>query len=179
MKGHYAPGSVVLDAGCGEGRNLHWFLQAGLPVFGTDINVAAISHLRSQYPHLPPDRFRAEPVEAMSFAGETFDHVVSSAVLHFAENKDHFFAMLRDMLRVLRPGGSLFIRMASDIGIEEKVQPLGNGVFALPDGRTRFLLTRSLLQQVLQQWEVTLLEPFKTVNVADMRCMSTLVLQLQ
>ncbi len=85
--------------------------------------------------------------------------------------------MLDEMYRVLKPGGSLFIRMASDIGIEDKVQCIGENVYKIPDGSTRFLLTRDLLNQTLRRYSFTFLEDFKTVNVNDIRCMSTLVLQ--
>jgi tellurite methyltransferase len=81
------------------------------------------------------------------------------------------------MVRVLKPGGSLFIRMTSDIGIENKVKVINDGVYLIPDGSTRFLLTKSLLASIFQQYPLSFIEPFKTVNVDDMRCMSTLVLQ--
>lgn len=175
MKGRYLPGERILDAGCGGGRNLSWFLAEGFRVYGTDSSAAAIEALRTGL-GLPGKRWRVEAVEALSFPDRYFDHVISSAVLHFAADTDHFFAMMGQMVRVLRPGGSLFVRMASDIGIEQGVVPAGSGVYLLPDGSTRFLLTRALLQQVLTQYPVALLEPFKTVNVADLRSMATLVL---
>ena len=81
------------------------------------------------------------------------------------------------MYRVLKPGGNLFIRMTSDIGIENRVRALEEGVYLIPDGSTRFLLTRSLLGQVMKKYSFSFLEDFKTVNVNDIRCMSTLVLQ--
>ncbi len=43
---------------------------------------------------------------------------MASAVLHFARDAAHFEAMLRQMWRVLRPGGLFFARLASTIGIE-------------------------------------------------------------
>jgi hypothetical protein len=85
--------------------------------------------------------------------------------------------MWQEMVRILKPGGSLFIRMASDIGIENRVKPAGSGVYLLPDGSFRFLLTRDLLTSLLDIFPLGFLEPFKTTNVDDQRCMSTLVLQ--
>ena len=81
-----------------------------------------------------------------------------------------------EMVRVLKPSGSLFIRMTADIGIEDKVQPVGNGVYTIPDGSRRFLLTRTLLADTMRKNRLSFLEPLKTVNVNDIRCMSTLVL---
>jgi len=177
MKGRYKAGDVLLDAGCGRGRNLHWFLRNHFDIYGIDTNPAAIDDLTRQNPVLPAGRFRVNAVEQTSFEPGFFDGIISSAVLHFATSTDHFFKMIGEMSRVLKSGGTLFIRMASDIGIEGRVQPVGDGVFLIPDGSTRFLLTRTLLGRVVNQYAFSLLEPLKTVNVADARCMTTLMLQ--
>jgi tellurite methyltransferase len=177
MKGRYPAGVVLLDAGCGSGRNLHWFLRNGFEIYGIDADTGVIQELIRQNPSLPLERFRVNAVEDLSFKKHFFDGIISSAVLHFAKNTDHFFLMMDEMYRVLKPGGNLFIRMTSDIGIENRVQSLGNGVYLIPDGSRRFLLTRSLLDQVMKRYSFSFLEDFKTVNVHDIRCMSTLVLQ--
>ena len=104
------------------------------------------------------------------------NHVINSAVLHFAESTEQFLKMFAELVRVLKPEGSLLIRMTSDVGIEKSVVPLGNGVYSLPDETTRFLLTRELLRELLMTFPVRLLEPFKTTNASDIRAMSTLVL---
>ena len=146
-----------------------------MTIYGVDQNENAIDDLRRRHPQWA-ERFRHAPVEQLPFDDNSFHHIISSAVLHFARNIAHFHAMLAEMVRVLQPNGSLFIRMTSDIGIEEKVSPVGEGVYQLPDGSTRFLLTRPLLAEVMQKYRLAYLEPLKTVNVNDIRCMSTLVL---
>jgi tellurite methyltransferase len=177
MKGRYRQTDKILDAGCGPGRNLHWFLKEGREIYGIDQDTTSIDELKMANTLLPADRFQSCPVEHLPFKNNFFDHIISSAVLHFADSVSKFNAMLAEMIRVLKPGGSLFIRMTSDIGIESKVRPVNDGVYILPDGSTRFLLTRSLLTHILQQYPLSFIEPFKTVNVDDMRCMSTLVFQ--
>jgi SAM-dependent methyltransferase len=177
MKCRYIQGDVLLDAGCGTGRNLHWFLQNNFEIYAIDTDPAVIQYLTQENKNLPPGRFRINAVEHISFDTNFFDGIISSAVLHFAKNKLHFFEMMDEMYRVLKPGGTLFIRMASDIGIEDRVQPLKDQVFLLPDGSSRFLLTRSLLEQLWSRYSFAYLEDFKTVNVNDIRCMSTLMLQ--
>ena len=176
MKGRYKKGELILDSGCGTGRNLHWFLNNGFDIYGIDSNPLIINGILQKNKTLTPGRFQISAAEATPFSDDFFDHIISSAVLHFAKNTGHFFAMMNEMIRVLKPGGSLFIRMTSDIGIEAKVKPIGEGVYLIPDGSSRFLLTRSLLSQLIDQNPVSLLEEFKTVNVNDIRCMSTLVL---
>lgn len=176
MKGRYSKDDTILDAGCGGGRNLHWFLLNKMNVYATDVVPQTIPGLPGKDPRFPYERFITCPVEDMPFKDGFFDHIISSAVLHFAKTTVHFFSMLSEMLRVLKAGGTLFIRMTSDIGIETKVRPLGEGVYSIPDGSRRFLLTRSLLKEIFEHYPVRFLEEFRTVNVNDVRCMSTLVL---
>jgi ubiquinone/menaquinone biosynthesis C-methylase UbiE len=175
MKNRYRTDDTILDAGCGAGRNLHWFLRNNITIYGVDQNEQAISDLQSRYPLLAAERFRQSSVEKLPFEDNYFNHIISSAVLHFAKNTTQFHRMISEMTRVLRPDGSLFIRMTSDIGIEDKVQPVGDGVYNIPDGSVRFLLTRPLLADMLQNNKLSFLEPLKTVNVNDIRCMCTLV----
>lgn len=176
MKDRYVHGNKILDAGCGGDRNMHWFIQNNFDIYGTDWSEAAILNLKKEYPNLPAENLQVCLVEKMPFANDYFDHVISSAVLHFAKNDAHFKEMLGEMLRVLKPGGSIFIRMTSDIGIEDKVKLLSNGNHQIPDGSMRFLLTKSLLAACMQEFNLSFLEPLKTVNVNDLRCMSTLML---
>jgi ubiquinone/menaquinone biosynthesis C-methylase UbiE len=177
LKGRFKTGDIILDAGCGGGRNLSWFLHNQFEVYGVDTNVETINELtRKTLPNVT-SHFMVSAVEKMPFADQAFDVIISSAVLHFANNIAHFFSMINEIIRVLKEDGILFIRMASDIGIEKKVVALGDGIYNIPDGSTRFLLTRSILQELLQTLPVKMIEDFKTVNVNDVRCMSTLVMQ--
>ncbi|MDO8366289.1 MAG: class I SAM-dependent methyltransferase [Saprospiraceae bacterium] len=176
MKGRYSPSDIILDAGAGGGRNLHWFVQQGFRVFGADRNPAVIQALKQNYPGLPDESFQEAPVESLPFPDAAFNHIICCAVLHFAENERHFEQMFGELVRVLRPGGSIFIRVATDDGLSDKMIPLGNGRFHLPDGTDRFLMTRKVLDLLLHQHQLRLLEPFKTVLVDDLRSMAVLVL---
>ncbi len=177
MKGRYREHDKILDAGCGTGRNMQWFLQNNFDIYGIDIDNKAIKEFKKANPGLSDNRLQVSSVEKMPFSDNYFDHIISSAVLHFAENTAQYTEMLAGMIRVLKPGGSLFIRMTSDIGIEDKIKLIADGVYHIPDGSNRFLLTRSLLTETMQQHGLTFIEPLKTVNVDDTRCMSTLLLQ--
>lgn len=167
----------ILDSGCGTGRNMHWFLQNDFKIFGIDNNEKAIANLLSDHPLLPKDRFRVSSVEKIPFPDNHFNHVICSAVLHFANNTNHFKEMFAEMVRVVKPKGTLFIRMTSDIGIGNNIRLINDGVYIIPDGSKRFLLTKSLLSHCMEKHNLSFIEPLKTVNVDDVRCMSTLVLR--
>jgi tellurite methyltransferase len=177
LKGRYNEGGKLLDAGCGGGRNISWFvMQPGFDIYAIDSDQRAIHHLSKIYPSLKQDQLYCTPVQSLPFADSFFHHIICSTVLHFASNKEDFINMFSELDRVLKPGGSLFIRAASDIGIENRILPLGDGRFSLPDGTDRFLLTKPLIEQLLKTFPMTLAEPVKTTNVQDMRCMTTLVM---
>lgn len=176
MKGRYSLTDRILDAGCGNGRNIHWFLHEGYDIFGIDSNENSIESLKKNYPQIPPGQVTVSSIEALDFPDQYFNHIICSAVLHFATSTSHFYSMTDQLFRLIRPGGTLFIRMASDIGIEKRVIPAGDGVYQIPDGSTRFLLTRQLLKNFFTRYSLKFTEPFKTVNVDDQRCMSTLIL---
>ena len=171
----------ILDAGCGEGRNLIYFVRNDYQVWAIDKNKDAIQMLKylikSINKSYPLDRFIEGEIEKMPYEDHFFDAVISSAVLHFAENKKHFLSMMREHIRVLKPGGIFFGRMTTDVGIEKLIKPLGNGKFLLPDGSVRFLLGKEQLQDILDKFGFEFVEPFKTVIVDNMRSMSTLVLK--
>jgi SAM-dependent methyltransferase len=177
LKGRITPGMTLLDAGCGTGRNLVYFLRNGYDVYAVDRSEAAVLAARALAaqlaPHLPEERFAVESVEKLSFPNDSFDIVMSNAVLHFAENEEHFRQMVTEMWRVLKPGGLLFARLASSIGIEQKIVPLGNQRFKLPDGTERFLVNEEQLLRMSEKLYGTLIEPIKTVNVQGQRCMTT------
>lgn len=177
MKGRYNENDKILDSGCGTGRNMHWFLQNGIKIFGIDNNEESITKLLSDNPFLPKDRFQVSSVEKIPFPDNQFNHVFSCAVLHFAISTNHFKEMFAEMVRVVKHKGTLFIRMTSNIGIENNVRLIDDGVYIIPDGSTRFLLSKSLLSNCMKKHNLSFIEPLKTVNVDDVRCMSTLVLR--
>ena len=181
LRGRIASGMRVLDAGCGPGRNLVYLLRAGFEVFGADSDQDSIAALRDMAarlaPAIPAANFRAEPVEGMSFPDAFADVVLSIATLHFARDDAHFEAMLRGTWRALRPGGLFFCRLATDIGMESRMRPLGGGRFRLPDGSDRYLVSEARLLRLTRDLGGGLIDPIKTTLVQDQRCMTTWVVR--
>jgi len=193
LKGRFVPGMRVLDAGCGTGRNLVYFLRRGYKVFGVDQSADAISQTRrlaaALAPHLPEDNFRVEPVERMSFGSrqqsanrnqaepDGFDVVLSSAVLHFARNEDHWQALVGEMWRIVKPGGIFLARLASTSGMEREVTLIEGRRYHLPDGSDRFLVDEAFLRSVTTSLGGEFIEPIKTTIVENLRAMTTWVLR--
>jgi SAM-dependent methyltransferase len=222
LKGRFVPGMRVLDAGCGSGRNLVYFLRSGYEVFGVDESEAAILQVRklasALAPHLPVENFWVGRIEKLSadfadYAEEnrepktanrkqenlnrepkntrsdsslgtlpyalspkpTFDVVLSSAVLHFARDEEHWQAMVNAMWSVLKPGGIFFARLASTVGLENRVSLIEGRRYHLPDGSDRFLVDEVMLHRVTASLGGELIELLKTTVVENMRAMTTWV----
>ncbi len=181
LRGRFNKSQKILDAGCGEGRNLIYFIRENYQVYGIDQNADAIGMLqylaKSISPDYPLSRFTTGDVNSLPYSDHEFDVVISSAVLHFAENEDGFMKQFHELMRVLKQEGILFARVATLQGMETKVKSLGHGKYLLPDGSVRFLLTASLLDEMVNQHNLEFLEPLKIVIVDNQRCMGTLVLK--
>jgi tellurite methyltransferase len=180
LRGRIFRGMRVLDAGCGGGRNLVYLLREGFDVSATDRDAGAMAEVHQMAtalaPHLPLSQFRVEPVEACSFPEASFDAVLSSAVLHFARDNEQFDAMVGAMWRVLKPGGLLFCRLASSIGLEG-ARSLGQNRYLLPDGSERYLVSADRLLEMTNRLGASLLDPLKTTVVHDQRSMTTWVVR--
>lgn len=202
LKGRFVPGMRLLDAGCGSGRNLVYFLRNGYEVFGVDESEQAILQTRKLAavlaPNLPAENFRVGTIERLSadFADyaddqindktdrleslsydKGFDVVISSAVLHFAKDEEQWQAMVEGMWRVLKPGGIFFARLASTVGIEDQVRLIEGRRYRLPDGSDRFLVDEAMLHGVTANLGGEFIEPIKTTVVENMRAMTTWVVK--
>jgi tellurite methyltransferase len=185
LKGRLRPPMRMLDAGCGTGRNLPYFLRTGFDVHACDMDEDALDHVREMAAEmvppgsapLPPDHFRVEKLEAMTFPGDHFGLVLCNAVLHFAEDEDHFQRMLDGLWKVTAPGGMLFMRLSSTIGIENRLTRLESGKYRMPTGGEWFLVNEAKLLLATQRLEAELVEPLRSVNVQNLRCMTTWILR--
>jgi SAM-dependent methyltransferase len=115
-------GEAVLDLGCGAGFDAFIAGQLVGPtgrVAGVDISpemiaVAEAGRAESGFPQI---EFRVAAVEALPFPDGSFDVALSNGVLNLIPDKP---AGLREILRVLRPGGLL---QACDIGLVRDEMP--------------------------------------------------------
>jgi SAM-dependent methyltransferase len=181
LRGRIVPGMRIFDAGCGSGRNLVYLLREGYEVFGADPDPRAIAAARalsaSLAPALPASNFHMEAIEDMSFADAFADVVISSAVLHFARDDAHFESMLHGTWRVLKAGGLFFCRLASSIGLEDRVARVVGQRFLLPDNSERYLVNEGLLLRLTNEIGGQLLDPLKTTIVQNQRSMTTWVVR--
>jgi SAM-dependent methyltransferase len=179
LRGNIASDMRILDAGCGYGRNLVHLLRQGGEIFALDQDAKGIDHVRqlsaSLMTGLPEENFQVGSIEQMRFQDGFADVVICNAVLHFARDDRHFRAMVEELWRVLRPGGMLFCRLGSRIGMDfERVR--GN-LFVVGDGSEWYLVDEEMLLELTEELNAVLVDPLKTTIVQDYRCMTTWVLR--
>ena len=179
LRGNIAAGMRVLDAGCGYGRNLVHLLREGCQVFAVDADAAGVEHVRrlsaSLKTGLPAENFQVAQIETMPFADGFADVVICNSVLHFSQDDRHFRAMLAELWRVLRPGGMLFCRLGSRIGMD--FEHVRDNLFVVGDGSEWYLVDEEMLLELTEEMNGVLADPLKTTIVQDYRCMTTWVLR--
>ena len=176
LRGRFDARRRVLDAGCGDGRNLIWLLQHGFECYGVDAEPSAIDFVRQTAsrvaPALPSTNFIVADLTRLPYPDGQMDVVICCAVLHFAADEGHFDAMVSEIWRVLAPRGLLFARLVSNIGFEDVVGPAGRQL-RLPDGTDRFVVDEQMLVRSTVRLGGRLVDPIKTTNVQGKRCMTT------
>jgi SAM-dependent methyltransferase len=188
LRGNIAPGLRVVDAGCGGGRNLVYLLGEGYEVFGVDANPEAVAYVRGMAAELAPglaaENFQVAAVERMPFVDGFADVVLCNSVLHFANDDRQFEAMVRELWRVVRPGGMMFCRLGSVIGaagIGMKLESVGGAgssrMFHMGDGQQWYLVDEAMLMEMTRRLGGELIDPLKTTVVQGQRCMTTWVVR--
>ena len=179
LRGRFDHRRRVLDAGCGAGRNLPYFLRRGFDVRAVDADAAAIHSVRqlvaSLNPALPLDQIHCGSLDSLPWEDGSTDAVICSAVLHFARDEREFAAMLEEMWRVLAPGGLFFARLATSIGLERHLSS-ATGRVRLPDGSDRFLVDERTISGLDGHAGRHAPDPLKT-RTCRTGCMTTWVVE--
>ena len=178
LRGRFDTRRRVLDAGCGDGRNLPYFLTRGFDVYAIDADPRAVASARAlarSSQAQADDRIVQGELDSLPWPDASMDAVVCSAVLHFARDRAHFLRIVDELWRVLAPSGLFFARLASSIGIESLIAAT-TGRVRLPDGSERFVVDEALLLETTARLGATLVDPIKTTNVQQQRCMTTWVM---
>jgi SAM-dependent methyltransferase len=180
LRGRFDRRRRVLDAGCGSGRNLPYFLRHGFDVRAIDADAAAVRAVRqlaaSLNPKLPSGQIQQGSLSSLPWENGSTDAIICSAVLHFARDEEDFTTMIQEMWRILAPGGLFFARLATSIGLERHIAST-TGRVRLPDGSERFLVDERTLLNWTSILGGTLADPIKTTNVQNLRCMTTWVME--
>lgn len=114
------PNSLVLDVGCGAGRHLRYLRERGHQPTGIDPSPGQLQAVRMALPDIPV--FLLEFNHDFPFEAETFDAVLSTyAIYHALARTVHW--TISESIRVLRPGGLLYMHLISDQDFKYGIGP--------------------------------------------------------
>ncbi len=117
------PGIELLEVGFGRGEFLYHCAKLGAKVSAIDYSPAALEIARQTMAEFPDTDLRTADCRDLPFDSDSFDRIYSGDVLEHVNLNDGI-TMLREMQRVLRPGGFLFIHTAPNTVFTNWVLPL-------------------------------------------------------
>jgi ubiquinone/menaquinone biosynthesis C-methylase UbiE len=113
-RGHSSSGMRVLDAGCGDGINVVGLRRIAVErawpmrLAAVDFNMLRLQRVRERIPSLTPQQ---ASLYALPFVSRCFDIAVCTHVL---EHVPDLAAALRELRRVLAPGGLLIVGVPNE-----------------------------------------------------------------
>jgi ubiquinone/menaquinone biosynthesis C-methylase UbiE len=107
-------GRRILDAGCGAGPLFATLRERGAIVTGIDASTGMLEEARRRLGD-DADLQVADLASPLPFPDDAFDDVIASLVLHYLED---WGPTLREMRRVLTPGGRLIVAVDHPFAIQ-------------------------------------------------------------
>lgn len=125
------PNSKILDAGCGNGKNMMY--RKDLDMFGIDncqqfITICQEQNLNVVY----------ADILNIPYPDDYFDSTMSIAVIHHLKSFSDRCSAVQEMIRVTKKGGQVFITLWEEFGLQKctrkKITNLGGGDYLVPFG---------------------------------------------
>jgi SAM-dependent methyltransferase len=103
LSGHLRPGMAILEIGCGTGFFTRELIRRGADIVAIDVSPDLLEIAKAKY-SAPNVRYEIQNACALTYADAMFDSVVGSSILHHLEIEE----ALREIFRVLKPGGTIY-----------------------------------------------------------------------
>lgn len=101
-------GDRILDSGCASGRLYETLSQKGINYFGVDLSEKMIERAIADH---PTGCFQVADSRFLPFPENHFDKIYSISVIHNIPSEEFRQQYLKELKRVLKPGGSLILRV--------------------------------------------------------------------
>ena len=181
LKNRFHKHMRILDAGCGEGRNMVYFIRQNFNIYGIDCNKEAVQMARvlckSINKTYEVENIQPFSIEDNPFPDHFFDAVLCINVLHTAKDRTSFFLLLDHLIQLLKPDGLLFLSMQSKIGLSEirREKYHHNGSYTEENGNLYF--SDDLLSEIRAHEGLMEIEPVKTIMIDDNKSYTYLFIQ--
>jgi 2-polyprenyl-3-methyl-5-hydroxy-6-metoxy-1,4-benzoquinol methylase len=181
LKNRFHKQMRILDAGCGEGRNMVYFIKNDFRIYGIDANADAVKlaklYCRSLNNTFEVENIQNFTIEQNPFPDHFFDAIICLNVLHSAKNQNDFFLWFEQLIRMLHSGGFLLLSLQSQIGVSQNHQQDD------PNGRNNmgnenfYLLSENVLQEILKLDYLKTIENTKTILIDNKKSHTYLFLE--
>ena len=104
-------GKVAADIGAGTGFISQGLIEEGLRVIAVDQAEAILKEMKAKFARYPSIDYRVGNAEDIPIPGETVDYAFANMCLHHVESPPD---AVREMARILKPGGKLVITDADE-----------------------------------------------------------------
>lgn len=180
LKDRYHRHMRILDAGCGEGRNMVYFVKNGYNIYGIDQNEEAVelarTLCRSVNREYTIDNIQNYDIKNNPFPDGFFDAIICINVLHDSKDIADFLEHVNQLLRVLKSGGSLLLSMESRIGLSRN-DSSDAADYVDPDFKPTLCFSRDLGDKLLTRNPLREIEPVKSIVIDDLKSYSYLFLR--
>lgn len=112
-------GARILDAPCGSGALAAALAERGFAAVGADLDTEAAAMLGPAFSQVNLN-------ESLPWKEQTFDAVFSTEGIEHLENH---FSFLREICRILKPGGVLLLTTPNITALRSRVRFFGSGFF--------------------------------------------------
>lgn len=109
VKKYAKKSSIILDAGCGTGKNMHALIQEGFTVKGIDLSDDALMYTRMR----GIKSVKKGSTTDIPFHNKTFDMVISTDVFGIFKSDEQIQKAVDEFWRVLKPGGYLLLHCSA------------------------------------------------------------------
>jgi SAM-dependent methyltransferase len=113
-------GLMVLDLGCGEGKNAAYLTKLGCLVRAIDVSSLALKNARAAWAGVPRTAWELADVRGLSFPTEKYDIGLAYGLLHCLSSADEINTTVRRLQNATRPRGYNII-----VALNNRFQDLG------------------------------------------------------
>lgn len=149
MQPRLTAGKFLVDMGCGNGRDSLYFASHGMRVLGVDASDVAIKALKEKE-SANKLQFRCADFVTLDLPPSSVDYCYCRFTLH-AVNEKQATAMLKNIYRLLKPAGELFIEARSIYDpLCGKGEQVGENAYVYDAHYRRFLAPQQVRKELEQ-----------------------------
>jgi len=157
----------ILDLGCGVGRNLVYLSKKGFEMFGLDLSKEGINQLKKilNKEKLKADLITADVYQKLPYKDNYFDSIISVQVLQHS-NEKNIIKAIKEIERVLKPGGIIFITLCGRYSkgeirkfLVESAKLIAPNTYVPTEGNeiglTHFIYNKSLIRKHFRNFKIS------------------------